>query len=392
VVTNKKCVPSLDSILKIIESGNAERLRQLLATNPLLASNPRLLHRAAKVNAECCIALLEAGADTEAMDSFWGSSALTSAAATGRVDTVRLLLDRGALVDGPLFARNAALIYAAASGKIEVAKLLCESGADVDRDSLDYPHSALNVAEELAPLSNKGQGLVAEYLRSVGATKPWDYHRHEDFWDGAVGELTILFVESCLGNVCAVPLVDSKSEHTRIVVRRTRHGWKKNFQTVFTCGLPLQGAPCEVGLCLTSKWPLHRRAMENEQFARPAVFLGAVADRLLAGAELHHGDVLDRDHPLVAELAWPGEFNQWLVVQHQSFEERRREIADPDLPVILFLVPHLEKKPLKAGADARAKADHKASVKWQKPAASGGKNNIVVPLCYDAPWLGGAWF
>ncbi len=375
-----------------IRAGNVAQLRDVLTLQPALSLNPDLLFKAAYRCTSCLSLLLDSGADIEAMNKFWGSSALTDAAAYGNHASVELLLARGALVDGPLLARNTALMSAAKHGTVEVAKLLCESGADVDRDSLDYPHSALNIAEELAPLSNKGQGLVAEYLRSVGATKPWDFHRHEDFWDGAVGELTILLVESCLGNVCAVPLVDSKSQHSRIVVRRTRHGWKSNFQTVFTCGLPSQGAPCEVGLCLTSRWPLHRRALENEQFARPAVFLSAVADRLLAGAELQHGDVLDRDHPLVAELAWPGEFNQWLVVQHQSFEDRRREVADPDLPVILFLVPHLEKKPLKAGADARAKADHKASVKWEKPAASGGKNNLVVPLCYDAPWLGGAWF
>ena len=62
----------------------------------------------------------------------------------------------------------------------------------------------------------------------------------------------------------------------------------------------------------------------------------------------------------------------------------RAEFADPT-------VPHLEKKPLKPGPDARAKADHKASVKWEKPAASGGKNNLVVPLCYDASWLNGKW-
>lgn len=385
-------IKDLSAATSAIESGNLTRLRKLLAASPELAFDSGLLQNAAATNAECCVALLDAGADMEAMDPFWGSSALTKASGFGREDGVRVLLDRGALVDGPLFARNTALMAAAKHGQLEIAKLLHERGADLDRDSLDYPSSALNIAEELAVLSNKGQGAVADYLRSVGATKPWDYHRHEDFWDGVIGELTILFVESCLGNVCEAPVFDMKSEHARVVVRRTRHGWKTNLQTIFTSGLPWQGAKCEVGLCLTSKWPLHRRALEDAVFRRPVDLVAAVADRLLQGADLDHGDVLDRSHPLVKDLTWPGEFEQWLVVRHRDFEERREEIKDPDLPIVLLLVPHLEKKPLKSGKDAVDKADLKATVKWQKPAASGGKSNLVVPLCYDAPWLKGNWF
>ena len=392
LVASQLRTPEEEAAVVAIRERDAPALARVLARAPSLVANPDLLIEAADESADCCSVLLDAGADIEAIDPTLEGYPLKRAASTGTYECAELLLSRGALVNGLPIVRATPLMLAAAEGHLEVAKLLVEHGADIDHDGLGSPSTALSLAEELAPLKRSGQDKVAEYLRSVGATKPWDYHRHEDFWDGAVGELTILFVESCLGNVCAIPLVDSKSEHSRIVVRRTRHGWRSIFQTVFTCGLPSQGAPCEVGLCLTSRWPLHRRALENEQFARPAGFLGAVADRLLAGAALHHGDVLDRDHPLVAELAWPGEFNQWLLVQHQSFEERRREVADPDLPVILFLVPHLGKKPLKAGADARAKADHKASVKWEKPAANGGKNNLVVPLCYDAPWLKGAWF
>ncbi len=384
--------PDEEAAVVAIRERDAQALARVLARAPSIVANPDLLIEAADESADCCLFLLDAGADIEAVDPTLEGYPLKRAASTGTYECAEVLLARRALVDGRPIAGATPLMSAAAQGHLEVAKLLVAHGADVDRDGLGSPSTALSLAEELAPLKRSRQDKVAEYLRSVGATKPWDYHRHEDFWDGAVGELTILFVESCLGNVCAVPLFDSKSEHARIVIRRARHGWKSIFQTVFTCGLPLQGAPCEVGICITSRWPLHRRAMESDQFARPAVFLSAVADRLLAGAALHHGDVLDRDHPLVAELAWPGEFNQWLVVQHQSFEERRREVADPDIPVILFLVPHLEKKPLKPGTETRAKADHKALVKWEKPAASGGKNNLVVPLCYDAPWLGGAWF
>lgn len=390
-MTNASETPEARALQAIRTHGIAALARAIESDASVVHSSEVVLE-AARTGAEYLSLLLQRGADVYAMDSYFGTTPLEAAASRGGIDRIEMLLERGADVDGPLFARNTALMSAAKHGKLEIAKLLHEKGADLDRDSLDYPSSALNIAEELAVLSNKGQAEVAEFLRSVGATKPWDYQRHEDFWDGVVGELTILFVESCLGNVCATPVLDAKTEHARVVVRRARHGWKANFQTVFTSGLPWQGANCEIGVCLTSKWPLHRRALEDALFRRPVDFVASVADRLLQGAELRHGDVLDQSHPLVKDIVWPGDFEQWLVVRHREFEERREEIKDPDLPIVLLLVPHLEKKPLRAGKDAVDKADLKASVKWQKPAASGGKSNLVVPLCYDAPWLKGGWF
>jgi hypothetical protein len=284
------------------------------------------------------------------------------------------------------------LYSAAAFGHLEVARLLVEAGADVDRDSLARPDTPLGFAEDPPPNTDGSHAKVAEYLRSVGATKPWDYHRPDTFWDGVIGELTILFAESCLGLTHAKPVGERKTDHATIHIRRARHGWKTIFQTLYSAGLPTQGGHCEVGLCLTSKWPLHRRALEEDRFRRPVDFLAGLSDRILQGAPLAHGDLLGRDHELVRDLDWPGDFDQWVAVRHESFEARRAEVGDPALPTVLLLVPHLGKKPLKTAKEARAIADYKAQVKWEKPAASGAKNNLVVPLCYDAPWLSGHWY
>lgn len=364
----------------------------MISSDPSLLASSKLMEEVASYRPLALAVMLDLGADPELMDSFWGTSPLCMAAAHGNTESIGSLISAGALVDGVGIARNTALLHAAKSGQLASAMMLAERGADLDRESLDYPHTALNVAEELAPLVGKGQAEVAEYLRSVGATKPWDYHRHEDFWDDVVGELTILLVEGTLGLTHAHPVGESRTPHATIHIRRARHGWKKNFQTLYSAGLTQQGGKHEIGLCLTSKWPLHRRALEEERFRRPVDFLLAVSDRVLQGAVVRHGDVLDREHELVRGLEWPGEFQQWLVVDHDSFRQKRTELEDPDVPLVLLMVPHLEKKPLKPGPDAVAKADLKAMAKWEKPAASGGKHNLVVPLCYDAPWLGGKWF
>ena len=338
--------------------------------------------------------LLSLGASVESYD-YLEQTPLGVAASYSRVELTQLLLSHGARPDGTLIAPSTPLMSAVAQGALEIAALLVNAGADVDRDSLYGVGTALSIAEDPPPMTREQRESfekIAEYLISVGATKPWDYQRANTFWEGAVGELTVHFVESCLGLVHAVPVADERTDHSRVVVRRARHGWKAIFQTVFSTGLPLQGGCCEVGLCLTSKWPLHRRALEEERFRRPVDFVAGVSQRVLAGVELRHGDVLDREHPAVRGLAWPGDHQQWLVVRHESFETRRREIQDPSLAVVLLLVPHLDKKPLKPGADALARANAKAAVKWEKPAASGARNNLVVPLCYDAPWLSGRWY
>ena len=314
-----------------------------------------------------------------------------SAVAAGSVEVLELLLSRGALVDGPAFAVTSPLFGAASQGHLAAARFLVERGADVDRDNLHTPLTPLALADELSFL-RKGQAEVAAYLRSVGATKPWDYNRPDGFWNDAFGYLTLLFVESCLGLTHATPVGVLRNQLARIEIRRALHGWRTIFQTLYSAGLTLQGGHCEVGVCLTQAWPLHRGALKELRFRRPVDFLIAVSERILQGATPAHGDVLGRQHDLVRGLDWPGEFEQWLVVRHESFETRRREIGDPMLPVMLLLIPHLDKRSLKQGKDALAIADRKANVKWEKPAAGGGRNNLVVPLCYDGAWLGGKWY
>jgi hypothetical protein len=237
--------------------------------------------------------LLDAGADIESTDSYFGIAPLGEAASSGREDCLDVLLARGALVDGVTVAVSTALVYAAANGALEIARTLVGAGADVDRDSLKGPYTALSVADDPPPNTDGSHARVAEYLRSVGATKPWDFKRPETFWDGVLGELTLLLVEGTLGLTHALPVGSMRTSYASIDVRRARHGWKYIFQTLYSAGLTLQGGKHEVGLCLTSKWPLHKRALEEVRFRRPVDFLMGVSDRVLQGgvqpfSPIHH--------------------------------------------------------------------------------------------------------
>jgi hypothetical protein len=201
---------------------------------------------------------------------------------------------------------------------------------------MDTPLAA---ADDPAPNSDRAKfGEIAEYLRSVGATKPWDDTRSDSFWDGSVGQLATQLVEASLGVVAAPPLMVHRTANSQFDVRRARYGFRNYVQALFTAGIGGNGDACEIALATHSLWPTHRGAIKERRFRVPVEFLSEVGQRIIDTSRPVHGDVLDRDHPLVGGIEWPGDFRQWLV-------------------------------------------------KWEKPALKGGKNNLVIPLCYNAPWL-----
>lgn len=368
-----------------LETRNYDRLRTLCMENAEWLEESRLFEAAAfRGSIAGCEALLSAGA---ALESDYPP---LLAAAYNAPGLVKYLLSRGALVDGAATAVSSPLCSAASGPSLACARVLVEAGADLDRDSLLRPGSALNSAEDPPPNGDRAKyAAMAEYLRSVGATKPWEYRRASTFWEGTVGQLTTMLIEAGLGLVAGPPLIEHKSAATHFDVRRCRYGYRSYFQGLFTAGMTASGGACEFVLVTHSFWPTHCGAIKEPRFRAPVDFLATVAQRTLESSEPVHGDVLDRDHPLVGGVTWPGAFNQWLVVEHESIKLLAAEMADPKLPKALFLVPVLDKKPLKSGPEARARADFKANVKWEKPAMKTGKNNLTIPLCYSARWLSG---
>ncbi|KAL8367153.1 hypothetical protein RB599_010243 [Gaeumannomyces hyphopodioides] len=121
-------------------------------------------------NAEMVLALLENGADIDAVDDVGGSTALTVAASLCYPDIMQLLLQNGVAVNKPDRNGWTALHYAACSeGGLDLVKLLLKNGADIDAK-----------VHRWTPLLLAGKHWLpdsAAYLASEGANiNAADYH------------------------------------------------------------------------------------------------------------------------------------------------------------------------------------------------------------------------
>lgn len=75
--------------------------------------------------------LLDAGANIDNADGFWGNTALGWAADKGHIDCVRLLLERGARIDPVNALGWSPLVNAVVSNHGEIVDLLLEKGASI---------------------------------------------------------------------------------------------------------------------------------------------------------------------------------------------------------------------------------------------------------------------
>jgi hypothetical protein len=125
--------------------GDSGRLADLLAGDPpaaraRTADGFTALHYAAffSRNADCARALLDAGAEPDAVaDNDTDLRPINSAAGSGASEIVALLLERGADVDAAQRGGYTALHSAAHNGNEELARVLLAAGADPTRATDD---------------------------------------------------------------------------------------------------------------------------------------------------------------------------------------------------------------------------------------------------------------
>jgi ankyrin repeat protein len=101
-------------------------------------------------NIEIAKMLLDKGADIDGADVVLGWRPLMSAAEAGQDEMVKFLLGRGAPIDGEDSVGYTALIYTASAGHTETAKLLIDAGADVNHISGGYS-PLISAAKESHP-------------------------------------------------------------------------------------------------------------------------------------------------------------------------------------------------------------------------------------------------
>lgn len=255
-------------------------------------------------------------------------------------------------------------------------------GGDTHRESLESPLTPTGAAEYWSAFNHQNPGEVGRYMRSIGGISPYfdtpAGASADDRWQGVEGELHIDLLESGLfGRVSLVPF-EREVAGCMVSIRQCRFVAEKYlFRTLCTVNLSKRQR-LEIAIALPSSWPLHSAALKEQRYAWPLELLYHVAGKLTQGAALAHGDLQARDGDLLRDTFTPSEIQQWLVVCHQSLEERRATVPQAKLGATLLLVPHVG-KPIK-GSDAKARADAKAKVKWEKLALGTGRNALVVPL------------
>lgn len=160
--------PSL-AIFAASMQGDSERIKELLAANRALVSQPSSdgwtpLHLAAYFGSAPAVrVLLDGGAavnarSTNAMQNL----PLHAAASGGHAEIVKLLIDRGASVNGRQHGGWAPLHAAALTGDLEMARALVAGGADISP-------RAENNQQPLDLALTKGHQEMVEYLESLGA-------------------------------------------------------------------------------------------------------------------------------------------------------------------------------------------------------------------------------
>ncbi len=340
------------------------------------------LHYAAREGkSEICDHLIQSGLVLNGIDVD-GRTPLCNAASYGQPDTVRFLLECGALVDGVDVTLRSPLIAAARNGHAEVARLLVEARADINRECLREPFTALAYAEFYSGV--KDTQATVDLLREHGAINPYINVEPRD-WTGARGQVQLELLEHVFGRVHPVPFQRGIAGET-VTVHRTRFSSRKYlFHMLSTVDLA-ERAGVELALCMRTGWPLHDHALEKNVYRWPVDLVYALAAALLGGRDMPHGDVLESVDPVLENVSVPERIKQWLLVAHESTESVHGRM--PGSAPTLLVVPHLAKTPLKPGKKALGKADSKAKVKWDPPAAGEGRNALVVPLCFEAPWIG----
>ena len=157
------------ALFDAVKNGNAGLVKKLMASakdaNQRNDQNETLLYHAAKTgNGDIILYLVEKGADVNALSGTERLSPLIAAVTEGRIDAVRLLLGKGALINLP-DAQGRSPLHAAAEGnKPDIAKALVDARCDINSVTLKKSTPLHSAAE-------RGYLPMVKLLTEAGALR-----------------------------------------------------------------------------------------------------------------------------------------------------------------------------------------------------------------------------
>ncbi len=155
---------------KAVSDNELEKVKSMLAQDPSLAKSTDNDLKETALGAasfsgkkEICEALIKAGADVNAHDSF-GITPLIGPARTGHPDVIELLLNAKADINGVNTSGETALHYAARYKQVEAAKLLIARGANRALKDKSGKTALDSANEELK--KDKGYKAIVDVLKA----------------------------------------------------------------------------------------------------------------------------------------------------------------------------------------------------------------------------------
>ncbi|AYM79252.1 ankyrin repeat domain-containing protein [Janthinobacterium agaricidamnosum] len=324
-----------------VGENQVEQVRSLLEATPLLSTLRRynmydgesLLHLAAVSGSrEVCALLVSLGMDIDLpLPGYRNHTPLSEAAGHGHVDTCRWLLDHGAAVDGLPDNILSPLDSACVDGHQDVVALLLQRGANPNRLHTRWNQAPVDIA------AGWGFPAIVQMLATAGGVSILDVPQQAA---ASPQDVIRTFMHHSAGWV--LPAVFSPdSGDARFSLGISCIGGKREFKLLFTAGLFQQSPMTELAVCLPARWPLTVHGFaEHSPWRFPVALLARLGRRTLDQASLAAGELLRRDDPYLADLAWPEGVDALLAIDKRwNPEPEEDDVADDDKVTIYLLVP-----------------------------------------------------
>jgi hypothetical protein len=337
-----------------VGENQVEQVRSLLQATPLLLTLRRydmddgesLLHLAAASGSrEVCALLVSLGMDIDLpLPGYRNHTPLGEAAGHGHVDTCRWLLDHGAAVDGLPDNILSPLVSACVDGHRDVVALLLQRGANPNRLHTRWNQAPVDIA------TGWGFPAIVQMLAAAGGVSILDVPQQAA---ASPQDVIRTFMHNSAGWV--LPAVFSPdSGDARFSLGISCIDGKREFKLLFTAGLFQQSPMTELAVCLPTRWPLTVNGFAAcSSWRFPVDLLARLGRRTLDQASLVAGDLLRRDDPHLADLAWPDGVDALLAIDKRwNPEPEKEDIADDDKVTIYLLVPVTFTKKGAPGASA----------------------------------------